>query len=370
VKYFVGGKESSASLDQIRLENLGENLSCPFERYGVFLMSATVSDVAEKAGVSVATVSRVFNESGRVREATRERVIEAAQALDYVPNQAARSLKTRETQTIGVVLPDMHGEFFAEVVRGLDAVAHEHGYHLLVSSSHGDAGEVQSVLDTLRGRADALIVLWPHSDASFLDDITGSGPPLLLLSAPDGPADVPRLAVDNLGGAYAATMHLAEHGHDRVAVFTGPEANAEARDRLAGYRQAIRDAGAVSDPDLVFTGDFSRESGAALAHDLLACEPCPSALFAANDAMAIGALRTLTGQGVDVPDDLAIVGFDDIPTARYVSPALTTVRVPMRTLGRQGMQRVLNTLSPASGDASSQTQTLDTELIVRTSCGC
>jgi LacI family transcriptional regulator len=333
-------------------------------------MSATVSDVADKADVSVATVSRVFNESGRVREATRERVIEAAQALDYVPNQAARSLKTRETQTIGVVLPDMHGEFFAEVVRGMDSVAHEYGYHLLVSSSHGDAGEVQSVLDTLRGRADALIVLWPHSDASFLDDIASSGPPLLLLSAPDGPDGVSRMAVDNRGGAYAATTHLAEHGHDRIAVLTGPEANAEARDRLAGYRQAIHNAGAVSDPNLVFAGDFSRESGAALAHDVLACRPRPSALFAANDAMAIGALRTLRREGVDVPDDLALVGFDDIPTAQYVSPSLTTVRVPMRTLGREGMQRVLNLLSPASGDTSSPTQTLNTELVVRTSCGC
>jgi LacI family transcriptional regulator len=165
-------------------------------------------------------------------------------------------------------------------------------------------------------------------------------------------------------------MHLAEHGHDRIAVFTGPEANAEARDRLAGYRQAIHDAGVASDPDLVFNGDFSRESGAALAHDLLACQPRPSALFAANDAMAIGALRTLLREGVSVPDDLALVGFDDIPTAQYVSPALTTVRVPMRTLGREGMQRVLNTLSPASGDASSPTQTLNTELVVRTSCGC
>jgi LacI family transcriptional regulator len=297
-------------------------------------------------------------------------VIEAAQALDYVPNQAARSLKTRETQTIGVVLPDMHGEFFAEVVRGMDSVAHEHGYHLLVSSSHGDAGEVQSVLDALRGRADALIVLWPHSDASFLDDIASSGPPLLLLSAPDGPDGVSRMAVDNRGGAYAATTHLAEHGHDRIAVLTGPEANAEARDRLAGYRQAIHDAGAVSDPNLVFAGDFSRESGAALAHDVLACRPRPSALFAANDAMAIGALRTLRREGVDVPDDLALVGFDDIPTAQYVSPSLTTVRVPMRTLGREGMQRVLNLLSPASGDTSSPTQTLNTELVVRTSCGC
>jgi LacI family transcriptional regulator len=297
-------------------------------------------------------------------------VIEAARALDYVPNQAARSLKTRETQTIGVVLPDMHGEFFAEVVRGMDSVAHEHGYHLLVSSSHGDAGEVQSVLDTLRGRADALIVLWPHSDASFLDDIASSGPPLLLLSAPDGPDGVSRMAVDNRGGAYAATTHLAEHGHDRIAVLTGPEANAEARDRLAGYRQAIHGAGAVSDPNLVFAGDFSRESGAALAHDVLACRPRPSALFAANDAMAIGALRTLRREGVDVPDDLALVGFDDIPTAQYVSPPLTTVRVPMRTLGREGMQRVLNLLSGTSSGSSPETQMLTTDLIVRASCGC
>ena len=331
-------------------------------------MSTTVRDVADEAGVSVATVSRVFNDSDRVRESTRQRVLDAARALDYVPNEAARSLTTQKTKTIGVLLPDMHGEFFAQVIRGLDHTAQEHGYHLLVSSSHGLEDEIRTMMDALRGRVDGLVVMWPHEHASFLDASTTDAP-LLLLNASDELAGVPALGVDNRGGAFEAVAHLADHGHERIATFTGPLTNVEARQRLSGYRDAVRDLGLAHDDGLELTGDFRRETGEALVDDLLDVSPRPTALFAANDAMAIGALRALDRAGVAVPSDLAVVGFDDIPTAEYVSPALSTVRVPMRDLGHRAMAHMLDVLAGRPTDGN-RVDTLTTEFVARASCGC
>ncbi len=333
-------------------------------------MSTTVRDVADQAGVSVATVSRVFNDSDRVREATRQRVLDAARALDYVPNEAARTLTTQKTKTIGVLLPDMHGEFFAQVIRGLDHTAQEHGYHLLVSSSHGLEDEIRTMMSALRGRVDGLVVMWPHEHASFLDASTTDA--LLLLNASDEVSGVPALGVDNRGGAFKAVAHLADHGHERIATFTGPPTNFEARQRLSGYRDAVREMGIAHDNELELTGDFRRETGEALVDDLLALSPRPTALFAANDAMAIGALRGLREAGVSVPDDIAVMGFDDIPTARYVTPPLSTMRVPMRELGRRAMQRMLALLrdSTPRSDDMLRSETLATERVTRSSCGC
>jgi len=333
-------------------------------------MSTTVRDVADEAGVSVATVSRVFNDSDRVREATRQRVLDAARALDYVPNEAARTLTTQKTKTIGVLLPDMHGEFFAQVIRGLDHTAQEHGYHLLVSSSHGLEDEIRTMMSALRGRVDGLVVMWPHEHASFLDALTTDA--LLLLNASDEVSGVPALGVDNRGGAFEAVAHLADHGHERIATFTGPPTNFEARQRLSGYRDAVREMGIAHDNELELTGDFRRETGEALVDDLLALSPRPTALFAANDAMAIGALRGLREAGVSVPDDIAVMGFDDIPTARYVTPPLSTMRVPMRELGRRAMQRMLALLrdSTPRSDDMLRFETLATERVTRSSCGC
>jgi LacI family transcriptional regulator len=341
-------------------------------------MAATVDDVAQKADVSVATVSRVFNDSDRVRESTRQRVLDAARALDYVPNETARNLIKQQTKTVGVLLPDMHGEFFAQVIRGLDETAREHDYHLLVSSSHGHEDDIRTVMTTLRGRVDGLVVMWPHADVPFLDDVSDDRSddrpddrlPVLLLNASESGIEAPSLSVDNRGGAFEAVAHLAEHGHERIATFTGPLANVEARQRLSGYRAAVRELGAVADDALELVGDFRRATGEALVDDLLALSPRPTALFAANDAMAIGALRALDRAGASVPSDLAVVGFDDIPTARYVTPPLSTIRVPMRELGRRAMQRMLDVLAGRTEADPAFSDTLDTELVPRASCGC
>lgn len=378
--YIVSDRVARDLTDVVRCRTSGPTdvLSLTLDKMGT-----TAQDVAEEAGVSIATVSRVFNDSDRVRDGTRRRVLDAAHALGYVPNQAARSLKMQQTNTIGVVIPDMQSEFFAEVIRGIDRTARKQGYHLLLASSHDAEDEIRTVMNTIRGRVDGLVVLWPHEDASFLNGSMASAP-VVLLNAFDEDASVPVLRIDNRAGAFEAVAHLADHGHERIATFTGPPENVDARERLLGYRDAVRKRGLVADGELEITGDFCRETGEDLVADLMALTPCPTALFAANDFMAIGALRSLRRAGLCVPDDMALIGFDDIPTARYVTPPLATMRVPMHDLGRRAMLRMLallrdeppEELPQGSGGATVErastglTETLATTLITRASCGC
>jgi len=330
-------------------------------------MSATIRDVAEKAGVSVATVSRVLNDSDSVRADTKEQVLSAARALSYLPNEAARDLRTKETRTVGVLLPNMHGEFFAQLTRGLDQRASEEDLHLLVSNSHTDEAEAASVLRSLLGRVGGLIILWPRLDIDFLDELVPENLPVVLLSTSVGADRFQTLSFDNRAGAYAAVEHLAEHGHDRVAILTGGPENYDAQQRLAGYRAAVDDLGLVADPVLEIAGDFTEEAGRSIVDRLLALEPPPTALFASNDSMALGALRGLHEAGRRVPEDMAVVGFDDIPMAPYATPSLTTVRAPTIGLGKRAMDALLDL---SSGREPTAHDTLGTALVRRESCGC
>lgn len=303
-------------------------------------MAVTIRDVARAAGVSVATVSRVLNSKDSVTEATRERVREAILQLRYVPHGGARSLTTRRTHVIGVVLPEMVGAFFSEIIRGIDQVARPEGYHVLVSGSHSEAEETHAVLRALHGRVDGLILMIPGPGIESLSRSLPHETPALLLHGA-GETGRPTLRVDNRRGARLAVEHLLALGHRRIAHVGGPEGNADAEERRAGYREALAAHGLAPDPELELPGDFREESGFAAAARLARLAPRPTAVFAANDAMAIGCLSGLRAVGLEVPADLSLVGFDDVPNARYLTPALTTVRVPIAEIGRRAMERML-----------------------------
>lgn len=330
-------------------------------------MSTTIRDVAEEADVSVATVSRVLNESDSVKESTEERVLEAAHTLDYHPSETARSLRAQKTHTVGVLLPNMHGEFFAQVTQGLDRRARENGHHLLVSNSHTDESEAESVIRSLLGRVDGLIILWPRLAVHFLESLVPDDLPVILLNTSTGQSRFESLSFDNQAGAYIAVQHLSDHGHERVAILTGGPENFDAQERLAGYRAAVDDAGLVADSSLELAGDFTRETGREMIEAFLTLDPRPTALFASNDSMAFGALRGVHEAGLEVPEDVALVGFDDIPTAEYVTPPLTTVHAPTQELGEQAMDHLLGRLEDEGPPSH---QTLETRLVRRKSCGC
>lgn len=331
-------------------------------------MAATVKDVAREAGVSVATVSRVFNGKGPVRATTRDRVLAAASALRYVPHGVARSLITSRTNTVGVVLPDLYGEFFSELLRGLDLAARRGGYHLLVSGSHSDRGELEAVLRALRGRIDGLIVMSPDIDAAALEANLPDDLAVVLLNCRVDGRGVDTLTVDNLGGSAAMVRHLAGLGHRRIAFVRGAPGNNDAEERLRGFRRALRTLGLPAGDELELPGDFSEESGYRAARLALALDPRPDAVFAANDSMAIGLLAALRVAGVEVPGGVAVAGFDDIPIARFLTPALTTVQIDIARLGARALERLVAALG-RQGRPPGRRVVVPTRVVVRASCG-
>jgi LacI family transcriptional regulator len=334
----------------------------------------TIKDVAREAGVSIATVSRVYNNSDLVRADTRAHVQAVAARLGYSPHGSARSLITSKTSTIGVLLPDLYGEFFSEVIRGIDQTAQREGYHLLVSSSHDAASEIDAALRSMRGRVDGLIVMSPNLDAHVaVRRLAAHFPVVLLNAAVDGEGDedaLDAITVANRDGAHAMVRHLLRLGHRRIAIITGAARNFDALERLRGYRAALHAAGIAPRPEWEQSGDFSEGSGYRAAREILRLEPRPTAIFASNDAMAIGALSALHEAGVRVPEEIAVAGFDDIPMAKYMNPPLSTVHVEISALGERATERLLEVMQePASAASRRRQVVLPTTLVIRGSCG-
>lgn len=330
-------------------------------------MPVTIQDVADAVQVSIATASRALNGTGSVTEETRRKVTEAASRLGYIPHSGARSLRTRRTNCVGAVLPDLHGEFFSELIRGIDRVARAHGLNLLLSCSHSDVGELGAALRAMQGRVDGLLVMSPHVDAEVLSgNIPRSTPTVLINTRHDG-ARYASLTIDNYGGARAMIKHLVGGGYRRIALITGPEDNYDSFERLRGAIDALAELLPGTNPQIL-RGDFTEQSGYRAGCLLLSTADRPEAIFAANDMMALGCVFALSEGGMTVPGDIAVVGFDDIPIARCVSPPLTTVRVRISELGECALERLLLGIAESGRDKISS-QTLGTEVTVRSSCG-
>ena len=335
--------------------------------------AVTIRDVAREAGVSVATVSRALNGHANVAEPVRRLVYEVAQRLRYSPHGAARSLSSRSTQTLGVVLPDLHGEFFSELIRGIGAVARTHRRHMLLSSYHGDPQQQAAALRAMRGRVDGLLVMSPFAEQpGFLEENLPPVPTVLVNTRQSTP-QWPALEIDDHAGAMAMTRHLLAQGHRRIAFIAGPTLNHDARERLRGFREAMA-AQADALPS-EYPGDFDEASGNAAGNAILAAGALPDAVFAANDMMALGCLYAFAQAGVHVPGDVALAGFDDIPLARFVHPSLTTMRVSIAELGGRAVERLLEQIEGgaegATGDQDdvADRQVIAPELVVRASCG-
>lgn len=329
---------------------------------------ATIKDVAKRAGLSVATVSRVLNGSGPASEDAARRVREAASALRYVPHGGARSLITSKTHTIGVLLPDIYGEFFSDVIRGLDQTAQAGGFHLLLSGSHNGKPEIEAAMRAMRGRVDGMIAMSPHLDAETLFENLPASVPVVLLSCAMRDDDYHVITIDNARGVREMIQYLASLGHQRIAIIKGPDGNYDAAERLRGYRKALKDAGLSPDASLEVPGDFTEATGHRAALELAGLAEAPTAIFASNDAMAIGALSALRERGLRVPDDITVVGFDDIPLARYMNPPLSSVHVPIIEMGERAARRLIAALAGEANGASRH-ERLPTRLVIRASSG-
>lgn len=329
-------------------------------------MNITIKDVARAAEVSVATVSRALNGRQYVAQDVRARILKVASDLRYSPHHAARALSSRRTNTIGVVLPDLYGEFFSELMRGIDHAARERGLHLLVSSCHGSLAGQREALRATPGRVDGVLVMSPFlGSEESLDQALPPEVPAVLMNCAGSPRATV-LNVDNHGGAYTMTRHLLEVGHRRIAFIRGPSDNFDACERLRGYAEALATV-ADAAPSWTVEGAFDEASGYR-AGEAFAAGERPDAVFAANDMMALGCLFALRKAGLRVPEDIAVAGFDDVPMARYVNPALTTMGVDIASLGARALQLLLQ--HPALGGDGSvpgDASALVPQLVVRES---
>ena len=308
------------------------------------MAEATIRDVARRAQLSVATVSRALNGFENVSEAASERIAAAVAELGYVPHAGARSLSLARNNAIGVVLPDLHGEFFSEIVRGMDREASRRGYLLLLSNLHAGGQQAANALKAMRGRVDGLIVMAPHLSAEELSDALPKGLPSILINTRADADEHPSIHLDNAAGVRAVVDHLASIGRTRLVHIRGPADNVDAQEREAAFRAA---AAAHGVDGRVVAGDFETESGEAAVRKLLADGTEFDAIFAANDNMAIGALESLRAAGKQVPEDVAVIGFDDIPLARHMGVA--TVRVRIAELGERALQRLVDGFSKEQG---------------------
>lgn len=331
---------------------------------------STIKDVAKAANMSIATVSRALNGSSSVRPETAAKIMKIAAQMHFVPSSAARSMITRRTDAIGVLLPDLHGEFFSELIRGIDQAARGRRYHLLLSSSHDNVDEAAAAIRSMAGRVDGMLVMSPHLNAESLMGHLPPDVPAVLMNTRIADGRYPSFIVDNYGGAYSMMRHLVGQGCTKIAMIAGPAQNFEAQERLRGYKDAMK-ALLPHSKEQVWTGDFTEESGWQAGSQVLSMRVRPDAIFAANDMMAIGCLSTLTNAGLRVPEDIALVGYDDIPAARFISPPLTTVRVRIAEMGSLAFQCLAGMLDVdghAAPDHVPIPHTLRTELVVRGSC--
>jgi LacI family transcriptional regulator, galactose operon repressor len=297
---------------------------------------ATISEVARRAGVSAATVSRVLNGRTDVSRDLAARVHTAVEELGYRPNGVARNLRRQATKVWGLIISDIGNPFFTSVVRGVEDAAHEAGYSLVLCNSDDDLDKEQRYIDIALAEQLAGVIISPASEPSTdVSALVDRGIPVVAVDRRVGRLDVDTVLVDNVSGARLATQHLMDSGCRRIACITGPTRTTTAAERLQGFRQAHEAAGREVGEDLVVLENFKADGGYDGAQRLLGISAPPDGLFVANNLMTVGALEALMDAGVQIPDDMLLVGFDDIPWARLTRPRLTTVNQPMYDMGRE-----------------------------------
>ena len=325
----------------------------------------TIGDVAAQAGVSIATVSKVINGRYGVAPATLERVQAVIDELGFESSLVARSLRSRRTNVLGIVVADIE-PFSAELLKGAGAAIRERGYELIVysGSGHGKdhSGWERRYISRLGGTlTDGIILVTPT--VVDVDD----GTPVVAVDPHTGPSTLPSVHSDNLAGAITATRHLLQLGHRRIGFLAGRPDLESARQREQGYRRALADAGIAVDPNLIRVGDYELEMSQEPARQLLTLDDRPTAVFAANDLSAMQTMHVARTLGLDVPGDVSVVGFDNIPESALIEPPLTTIDQSIQEMGRRAVELLIDVIEGATGPV--RQVTLPTRLVVRQSTG-
>ena len=330
----------------------------------------TIKDIARKLGLSASTVSRALRNHPDISAETKRKVVALAERYDYHPNSIAQSLQTRKSRTIGIVVPEIKHHFFSFAISGVDAVAYEAGYTIMVCQSNESyEREVLNIQALLSHRVAGLLISLSQEtrEVDHLQSAVRRTVPLVLFDRVREDLPVSRVVVDDYQGAYQATTHLIQQGYERIAHLAGPEFISIGKQRFRGYRDALMDNGRRFDPDLVIPVGFKERDGAAAAQRIMERDRRPDALFAVNDPVAIGALRHLREAGLSIPEEMAIVGFSNNPISSYIEPALTTIDQPAFDIGRAAANLLLEEIRSETALAAPSVKTFPTRLIVRSS---
>jgi len=328
---------------------------------------STIADVAKLAGVSIATVSRVINGSTPVVESTALRVRNAINELKFVPHAAARTLASRKTFTIGLILSEISGAFFPLLLKGIEAETRISGYELLIHSTQGAHAQNRRSLG--EHNTDGLLVFTASLEIEELQRLNKINFPVVLMhqTSPDG-MNIPVVTIENKDGAEMLVSHLIEkHGRRRIVFLHGPDGHEDSLWRERGYRQALEAHQIPFDPALIASGGFDEEQAFTAMQKMLADRIEFDAVFSGDDDAAIGVYRALKMSNRIVPDDVSVVGFDDVQFSRYISPALTTISAPIEEIGREAVRQLIRLLN---GEQAQSLTLMRTELIIRESCGC
>jgi LacI family transcriptional regulator len=329
----------------------------------------TIDDVAKYAGVSTATVSRVINDNYPVSDELRQQVQSAIAALGYQPDRAARRLRANSSEILGIIIPDIQNPYFTSVVRGIEDMAYAHQMNVLLCNTDDDPQKQENYLRVMRAERAAGLVLAPSFGirAEAVQVLQNTGVPTVLIDRLVPGLEIDSVLVDNAQGAYMATRHLGRLGYQRIGLIVGDQELTPGFQRYQGYQQALRDSGSLLEPEYVRIGHFKIESGYLLAKDLLQLPVRPDAIFAASNLISLGVLKAIREMNLRVPEDVAVVGFDDMVWANELYSPLTTVAQPMYEVGQEATRLLLQRKDDPTIPV--RTIMLRTSLIVRESCG-
>ena len=330
---------------------------------------ATIRDVASRAGVAPITVSRVINDSDYVSQATRKRVEAAIAELGYVPNMLGPSLRFKQTMTLALILTDITNPFWTTVARGVEDVAQSRGYSIILCNTDESEIKQEQYLDMLlRRRIDGILLVPVRSVPEPVLTIQQQDIPVVVLDRQIPGLEVDIVRADSEDGAYQLTKHLVSLGHRKITMLAGPQTVSTAVDRVAGFRRALTEAGLPDSAGPIYWGSFTIDSGREMAKLALSDTPNPTAFFAGNNFVAIGAVQALQEEGLRVPEDMALVTVDDIPPAFTIDPFLTVAAQPALEMGHQAARLLLDRVT-GSRDGECQHTVLPTQLIIRASSG-
>ncbi len=336
------------------------------------MVNITLKDIARALNLSTSTVSRALRDSYEISSDTKRLVMDYAKAHNYQPNPIALSLKGSASQVLAVIVPQIANNYFSQAINGIEAVAHERGYHVIIFQSHESyERELANIAQALARRADGLLLSLSSetADTTHLETLLAQGLPLVLFDRVAPGLAVPQIVADNFGGAFAATEHLLRQGRRRIAHLTIPAHLSITQERLAGYRAALAQYGVPYDENLVRYGSFGPDESDQLVAELLALPEPPDAFFTASDRLALGCLGALRQRGIAIPADMSLVGFTNTRSAELLNPALSTVVQPAEAIGAAAAERLIELIERKHRAPAPATTKLPTTLVVRASSG-